>query len=300
MRVSSLAGFGAFALAALPAAHAAPIPPAVEAMIRAASDSGNADTLKTTADLAKKTNPDSGTEIDTLVSDLKKTAEEKRVAKLESNGIFEGWKGQGQAGALRTTGNTDSKNATAGLRFERDGLQWRHLLQGNVDYTQQNDVTSQNRVFASYEGNYKLDDRWYIVGLASYERDPFAGFDRRLSESLGVGYTAIKTPTQTLRLETGPAYRQTRYITGESENKVGLRVAANYTWTIRDGVDLTENATYYASGGDSTITSTTALTARIYGALSLRASFLYNREQNPPLGLKNTDTTTRLTLVYNF
>lgn len=300
MRMSRFAGSGAIVMAMSSPLLAAPIPQGVEAMITAASDSGNADTLKTTVDLAKKTNPDSQAEIDALVAGLKKTAEAQRIAKLESEGFLEGWKGEGQAGLSVTTGNTEGRATSLGLKFEKDALRWRQVVQATEDYTRQDDVTSQNRAFASYEGNYKFADRWYGLGIGSWERDQFAGFDRRFSESLGLGYTAVNTPDMKLRLEAGPSYRQTRYITGETENKVGLRLATNYTWTISPGVDFSENAIYYVQSDGSTITSTTALTAKIRGALSLRASFLYTHEEQPPLGLKRTDTTTRVTLVYSF
>jgi putative salt-induced outer membrane protein len=279
---------------------AASIPQPIEAMIRAASDSGDAAAMKTTVDLAKKTNPDSANEIDDLVANLAKQTEEKRIAKLKSEGFFEGWTGQGQAGASITTGNTDGRATSVGLKFDKETLDWKHEILANGDYTKQNGITSQNREVASYQGDYKFNDRWYGLGLLSYEHDPFAGFNRRLSESLGVGYNALKTDSMTLGLEVGPAFRQTHYITGESDSSTGARLAANYSWTISPGVVFTENAVYYVQPGDSTMTSTAALTAKIRGALSVQASFLYNHEQHPPLGLDKTDTTTRLSLVYSF
>ena len=300
MRVVRPVVFGAAFTVLSSSVLAAPIPEPVAAMIRAASDSGNDDTLKTTSDLAKKTNPDSNAEIDALVADLRKKNEEQRIAKIESEGFFEGWTGEGQAGALITTGNTDGRSTTAGLKFEKETLKWRNLFQATADHTRQNGVTSQNRDFASYEGNYKFDERAYALALGSWERDPFAGFNRRFSESVGAGYTVVKSPETTWSVEAGPSYRQTHYVTGESENQVGLRLATNYAWKISPDVEFSENAVYYAQAGNGTLTSTTALTAKIRGAFSVRASFLYNHEQHPPLGLDKTDTTTRVTLVYSF
>ena len=269
-------------------------------MIKAASDSGDATAMKTTVDLAKKTNPDATPEIDALVADLNKQASEEHLAKLESENFFQGWKGQGQAGASVDSGNTDGRATSVGLRFEKEGIRWDQLFLATADYTREDNVTTQNRVFASYQGDYNFGERWYGLGLGSYEHDRFAGYYRRFSESLGVGYKVIKSPTMSLGLEAGPAYRQTHLITGETTNKVGLRLATKYAWTISPDVQFTEDAVYYAQSGDSTLTSTTALTAKILGALSVQASFLYNHEQHPPLGLDKTDTTTRLTLVYSF
>ena len=300
MRVLRSTGFAATFIAFSASVAAAPIPQGVAAMITAASESGDAAALKTTVDLAKKTSPDSTPEIDALVAGLKKKADEEHLAKLESQGVFEGWTGQGQAGGSINTGNTDGRATSVGLRFEKEGLRWRQLVLATEDYARQNGLTSQNRAFASYQGDYKFNDRWYALAIGSWEHDRFAGFDRRLSEALGAGYNAYKTQDMSLSFEAGPAYRQTHFITGDRENRVGLRLATNYAWTISPDVTFTENAVYYGQSGNSTITSTTALTAKLRGALSIQASFLYNRETHPPLGLTPTDTTTRVTLVYGF
>lgn len=300
MRSSYTAGLVAFTLALSLPAGAAPIPQGVVAMITAASDSGDAGALKTTIGLAKQTNPDSTSEIDALVADLAKVAAEKHVAQLESNTFFEGWTGEGQAGGSLNTGNTDARALSVGLRLQKEGLRWSHLVLANADYARQNDVASQNRASASDQNNYKLGDRWYGLALLSWERDRSAGFDRRFSEAIGAGYTAYRTQDASLGFEAGPAYRQTHFINGEQENRVGLRFATNYAWTISPDVQLTENAVYYAQTGNSTFTSNTALTAKLRGALSVQASLFYNREQRPPLGLNRVDTTTRLSLVYGF
>ncbi len=281
-------------------AVATPVPDTVAAMIRAAADTGDAATLKTTADLARKTNPDCVAEIDALVASLQKAADDKKMAQLKSQGFFQGWKGQGQAGGYLTTGNTKSKGFSLGLNLNKEGIRWRHTITGSVDYARQDGATSTNREFASYEGNYKFNDRLYALGLASWEHDRFSGYDRRFSEAIGMGYTLIKSPDMTLSLEAGPALRQTRYITGDSDNELAGRAALDYSWTINPGILLTENATYYGQSGDSTLTSTTALTLKVKGALSVQASFLVNHESNPPVDLEKTNTISRFSLVYGF
>lgn len=290
------AGLTAFAAPAF----AAPIPDNVAAMIKAAADTGDAATLATTATLAKKTNPDSAGEIDALVAGFQKAADDAQQEKLAHQGFFDGWKGQGQAGGSISTGNTDSKGFSLGLSLQKTSLHWQHTILATADYQKDNGITSKERFFASYQADYKFSARWYALGMASWERDAFAGFTGRESEAVGIGYTAIKTPSMTLGLEAGPALRQTHYITGDSENRLAGRAAANYAWTISPNVLFTENAAYYGQSGDSTLTSTTALTMKVHNALSVQASFLYTHETNPPLSLKQSNTISRLALVYGF
>ncbi|GAA4768002.1 hypothetical protein GCM10023219_12290 [Stakelama sediminis] len=281
-------------------AQADQIPDKVAAMIQAAADTGNAATLKTVADLAKKTNPQSAAEIDAMVASIQNKVEAKRLAKLRSQSFFEGWKGHGQAGGSIATGNTSSKGLSLGLDLTKNGIHWRHTINATFDYARQNGQTAQKRYFASYEANYKFSDRFYALGLVSWENNRFAGFNRRFSENIGLGYSVIKQPDMTLDLEGGPALRQTNYITGESQNELAGRAAVDYSWKIAPGITFGENATYYAQAHDSTLTSTTALTMKLNGALSLQTSFLINHETNPPIDLEKTNTLSRLTLVYGF
>lgn len=89
------------------AAHAEPVPASVAAMIDAAA--GDPASLKTVADIAKKTNPGSAAEIDAQVAALNKKTEEARVAKLESQSFTEGWSGEGTIGAF--TSKTATRRA---------------------------------------------------------------------------------------------------------------------------------------------------------------------------------------------
>jgi putative salt-induced outer membrane protein len=283
-----------------PGAEADPIPPDVEQMIRAAADSGDPVLMASTVTVAKKAHPRSAAEIDKLVIKLQADADRRHREALEHWGFFDGWKGQGQAGFNNTTGNTRSLGLAMGLSFGREGLKWRHAFNSTVDYERENGIETKSRYFASWESDYKYSERFYALGLASFESDRFSGFDRRFSESLGLGYSIIKTPSMTLSIQGGPALRQTDYILDGSKNEFAGMGAVNFQWTIRPDLVLSENATYYGESVDSTFTSTTALTMKLIGALSAQASFLAQYESNPPFGLENTNTTSRLTLVYSF
>jgi len=289
-----------FATVISTAAHADPIPEKVADMIQAAAASGDPAELATTVKVAKKTNPRSAREIDALVARLQSEADARHRAELAQWGIFDGWKGQGEAGLANSTGNTRSTSLALGLNFARTGLNWDHILTATVDYQRDNGIESKSRYFAGYSTHYKFDDRLYAVGLLSWEGDRFAGFNSRLSESVGLGYAILKSPDMTLSVEAGPALRQTDYIVGGSENSFAGRAAANYVWNILPDLAFTQTVSYYGESRDSTLVSDTGFTVNLIGALSARASYHVQYESNPPLALENTDATSRLTLVYSF
>lgn len=300
MKRMSFVALAAMACAFPHTAFAAPVSEQVANMLHTAVDGGDAVELAATVSVAKKANPESANEIDALVAQYQADAAARQRAKLEQMSLFEGWSGQGEAGASVTTGNTHSTNVALGLGFARKGLDWDHAFKAAVDYQRDSGVETKSRYFAGYDAHYKITDRFYALGLLSWESDRFSGFDNRFSESVGFGYSLIKEPDMTLSIEGGPALRQTNYIIGPSENHFAGRAAANYSWTIVPDLVFTEGVSFYGESGDRTLVSDTGLTAKLIGALSARLSYHVQYESNPPGLLENTDTTTRLTLVYSF
>lgn len=280
------------------AAIAAPIPPAVDAMINAAA--ANPDQLKVVADIAKQTNPDSAAEIDAKVAAINAAAAKAREEKLASQGFFEGWGGQGEAGGFISSGNTENRGLAVGVNLGKETRHWKHTLRGVMDYQEDNGVTSRERYFAGYEGNWKFTERGYAVLALSWEQDRFTGFTSRFTQAIGIGYRLVDTPRLTIAVDGGPALRQTRFTNGINENTLAARAGLNGKWIITDRLTFTQTATYYADNVNNSLLSLSQLTAKLNGRLSARFSFQLNNESDPPAGRENTDTVTRATLVYNF
>lgn len=299
--IKNMALASTLTVALLPcAALAAPLPTPVSDMIRSAAENGNAATLTAVVNAAKSTNPNSLDEIDALLAEIKRDAAAAREARLAKQTFFEGWKGQGEAGASNTTGNTSETNAALGIHLGREGLVWDHAVDMAVDYGRTDGIATRSRYFVGYNTHYKLDKQLYITGLVSWENNRFAGFNRRFTESVGLGYTIIDNPTLLLAVEGGPALRQTRYVNGTSESDTAIRLALRNRWVISPVFTFTEDLSYYGASHNSTVISDTGLNAALTGALSARLSYHVQYESNPPVGLKSTDTLTRVTLVYAF
>jgi putative salt-induced outer membrane protein len=294
------------AACALPlAAHADPVPSAVGAMIDAAAATGDPAQLKTVADVAKKTNPGSAKEIDAQVAALTAKAEKERVEKLSHLKPQEGWKGQVQLGFASSTGTSSTTSFSAGAKVVKDTVNWHNEINLTADYQKDNGALTKERYFAGYEANYHISPRFYALGTVSWDRDTFAGYSNRFSESVGLGYQVIARPTLTLGLEGGPGFRYTEYVAsqglpGYDQSRFGARLAAKLGWTIRPNLLFTEDLTSFIQSGDNTLASNTAITAKLVGSLSARAAFLVQYESEPPAGISNTSTATRLTLVYGF
>jgi putative salt-induced outer membrane protein len=282
------------------AAVAEPVPEPIMRIVTEAARTGNAALLQSTADLAKKTYPASAAEIDTLVASLKAQAESTRIARAREQGFFEGWSGEGEVGASLTTGTSRNTTIALGAKLTKDGVDWRHKLIALEDYQRSNGNTTADRSLASYEADYKFSGRLFMFGLLQWEQDRFAGFNRRFTESLGAGYGLITGPEFTWQISGGPALRQARLISHKTESDVSARLATEFLWNISPSTAFSEDGGVYLGGSDSTYFSTTAVTSKILGDISARLSFNVTSESNPPPGIENTNTISRLTVVYSF
>ncbi len=277
---------------------AKPIPPVIDKMLDAAAS--DADKLKMVADLAKGAEPDSAAEIDAKVAAIAEAQSEARAQALASQGFTEGWSGSGEAGAFLSSGNTNTRGIAIGIDLVKETTRWKHVLHGFADFQRQDGVTTRERYLASYAGNYNITPRLYSLLTLAYEQDRFSGFNSRLSESIGLGYKLINTPTIRLNLEGGPALRQTRFTNGFNDNTFAARLGGGFWWQIAPNLTFTEDATYFYDGSNNSVQALSALTAKINSALSARASFQFNSESNPPPGRQTSDTVSRVTVVYSF
>jgi len=314
-RIGALAA--AAALLVPHGAVAAALPEPVRAIIDAAIATGDEGKVRTVAELARVTNPADVAEIDALLAEFeaslaaRKQAEaEERVAKIRSADLFENWSGKGELGAFHATGNSSNTGITAALAVAREGIAWRHNLTGRVDYQRANGVTTREQFLARYEPNVKFSERFYAYALAQYERDRFQGFSGRYAISGGIGYDALKKDDLQLALKVGPAYRVTEFVDGRVENRIAGLVGIDFDWSITDRLKLTQDTNAVAEAGgaaiaiiDSRNTSidlVTGLNATISSKLTARFSYAIEYDSNPPPGAVQTDTLSRVTLVYDF
>ena len=312
MRLSLLA---AAATAALPA-HAA-LPEPVRAMIDAAIATGDETKVRTVVEIAKQTNPGDAAEIDAMLTRFEaKLAEAKaaeasaKEAAIRSAGLLENWSGKGEFGAFRATGNASDTGITTGITVDRQGIDWRHKLTARVDYQRSNGVTTREQYLARYEPNVNISDRFYVYALAQYERDRFQGFSGRYAVSGGLGFQALKRDDVQLSVKVGPAYRVTQFVDGREDSRIAGLVGLYFDWDITDRLKLTQDTNAVAETGGSalaiidsqntTLDLITGLNAKINSSLSARFSYAVEYNSNPPPGAVQTDTLSRVTLIYDF
>jgi putative salt-induced outer membrane protein len=276
------------------------IPPTIKSMLDAAMQSGSEGDVAVIVKYARTADPASADLVVKTATDWRNERLAKANRQLREADFFDLVKGRAELGGYVSTGNTDNVGLTAAVEVKREGLEWRHKLRLQADYQESLGLVTRERYLAAYEPNWKFDDRAYMYGAAQYESDRFSGFYDRLSLSSGAGYSAIKSPAVKLDLELGPAYRLTRFIDETKESNLAARGSVDFGWKLSRSISVTQNASAYLQQANSTVSSRSALLAKLFGPLSAQFSYTLQYESTPPIGRETTDTTSRAALVVDF
>ena len=276
------------------------IPTPVKAMLDAAIAGGNPSEVAIVEKYARTASPDSAEAITQLANAWRTERETARLARLRDAGPWQLWTGNAEIGGYLTTGNTDNIGVSGQLNLQRETLRWRHKLRLAADYQESLGVVSREHYLAAYEPNFKFSPRGYVYGAAQYESDRFLGYNDRYSASVGAGYNAIKRDGITLDVELGPAFRHTEFTDTTIESSMAARGSLDFDLRLSRAVSFSQDASAYVQRANSTVSSTTALNAKLIGPLAAKLSYNVQYESMPPIGRVGTDTTSRAALVYSF
>ena len=295
----------AIASSALPAAGSpdsrqVEIPPTIKAMLDAALASGNDGDINTIVKYARAAYPASGDAVLATAERWRADRDARRTETIREASFLDLWRGKAELGGYLTTGNSRTFGVTGAFAATREGLRWRQKFRAQADYQENAGIATREHYLASYEPNYKVDDRAYLYGQAQFESDRFLGYRERYSASLGAGYSAIKSARLKVDLELGPAYRSTAFTDETTQNSLAARGSMDLNWKLLPGLSVSQNASAYVQHYNSTVSSATALNAKLIGPLSAQLSYNVQYESMPPAGSVSTDTTSRAALVYSF
>jgi putative salt-induced outer membrane protein len=196
-------------------------------------------------------------------------------------------------GFVNASGNSDVTSFNLG-----DKLSW--TLSPKVVFTQNGKVlygkTDGSTTSESYDAGsrlqYTLSSRVGIYGLLTFQRDPFAGLAERWSGGPGVAFGVVRSPRDTLSLETGITEQRERNTAGVHASFAAARSAAAFKHLFGKTSFLTETLEWVANletSDDQRVNSETALTAPISRQIALKVAYLIRFDNLPDPGFKKTD-----------
>jgi len=206
--------------------------------------------------------------------------------------------GEVEGGFSMTTGNSDTTSWRGRAAFDYYLVKFRHGVELKLDYAEDDDETSEESYFGSYQLDRKYSEVSYSYGLMSYENDRFAGLRDVYTGSLGYGHLFYPHRKGELKVEAGPGYRTAE----DADDETIFRGNAEYKWTISPTSSFTQQLKTEIAEDNTISRSESALTARINGSLAMKLSFSVTHQSEPSVedGVEkdSTDTKTSLTLLY--
>lgn len=213
----------------------------------------------------------------------------------------EGWRGSGELGYVKTTGNTETTTLNLGLEFIYEKNKWRHTLGATALRSKKSGTVDAERWTLTGQSDYKFDEKSYLFGSFRHDDDTFAGYNPVTSLSAGYGRELVNNDKHFLLGEIGLGYRmQEVALTGVDEDGAIVRGRLDWRWTITETTEF-GNLFLVEAGSDNTfIQNDTSLTVAINKTFAVKLAYQYRYNTDPPLGSDDTDTTFTTNLVFNF
>lgn len=205
-----------------------------------------------------------------------------------------GWHFLAAAGYVQTSGNTELSTVNLADRLTfRPSTRWAFAQTAAWVYGYNDSAETANQLLAALRVDYSLNPHLSVYGLVGYERNPFAGIDRRFDEGIGLSWKALNGPKHVLALDVGAGNNQ-QVTGGISTNFFVARLAPTYRYNITDKAYFQESIEFLENlddTGDLRTTSNTSLVAPLTGAIALRFGYLMRYDAVPVPGFEKLDTT---------
>ncbi len=221
----------------------------------------------------------------------------------------EGWKGQGEAGFVKASGNTDSENLNVGLKFSKVGAVWTNEIAFAAFQSSNDDIDSADSLSADYKLKRELTERSNVFFNLNYLDDDFDGFTEQVGVAVGYGYKVIDSEPVAWEVGAGIGYRDTSEllllddgsrVEGEDLSGAAFVIRSDYRNQLTANTQFID--TFKADlGSDNTFfENEAALLVSMNEKFALKAAVITRHNTDPADGFDETDTITSLSLVYNF
>ncbi|WP_307734720.1 DUF481 domain-containing protein [Massilia hydrophila] len=221
-----------------------------------------------------------------------------------------GWFTSAEVGAIATSGNTTGTSITGKVDARHETANWSHefIVSGFFKEDEYEDddgrlarSKSAERFAASAKASLKLlgeGKRAFILG--SHVNDRFGAYTRYSSLAVGHGSRWYDSDNKTLDVEIGPGYFAGERATGEDENGLTVRGAAQFRWRVSPSAYFAQTVSVEKGTSNTHSVAETSLSTKINSTMQMKAGFSARSDSSVPAGKKNTDTQTSLTMVYSF
>ena len=197
------------------------------------------------------------------------------------------------------SGNTDTQDLAVGGRMRYNINQWSHTLGFGLEFGESNGVKTKENIFAVYDLNYHVNDRFYVFGLARAERDEFPE-SKDAFLGFGPGIRLINDENTAWRIQAGPGVRYQKLGTGPSTTEEAIIASSRLYHRFNDTIFVTNDTDLLNSKAGLLATNDFGVSFQMTEGLATRVSYRTEFNDSPAPGTKKTDNTLGVSLVLSF
>ena len=199
---------------------------------------------------------------------------------------------QADLGFVNVAGNTEVTSLNAGEKVIYTTAPIVLTQTFTAIYGRTDGQTSASTWKASGRMDYGFAEHLAVFGLVGFEKNRFAGIDRRFEEVVGLALKVLTGPHDILETEAGLSFNQQRTTTAVEDNFIAARAAAMYKHLLGEKAFLQQTAEALPNLEDSEdlrVNTETALVAPLSSSISLKLAYAIRFDNQPEPGFKKTD-----------
>lgn len=197
-------------------------------------------------------------------------------------------------GFVNTAGNTDVTSLNVGEGIIYVANAWTLTQRFSVVYARSNDSTITSQWKAGARADHPLAAPLGAFALVAYERNVFAGIDRRLEETVGFTASLLARDGNTLATELGVSANQETPVagSGSTETYAAGRVALMYRRDLTATAYATLDSEFLPNlktTDDYRVNGQASLVAPISSRIATKLSYVVQYDNLPQAGFQATD-----------
>jgi putative salt-induced outer membrane protein len=210
------------------------------------------------------------------------------------------WSGKATLGYLATSGNTENSTLNTGFEIGYKHGKWAHLFEASAVNASENNVTTAEAYDVGFKSERNITDHDFLYGRLNWRQDQFGAFDTQFSQTVGYGRRLIDDDRHKLNAEIGVGARQSKLQDGTDENESVVSAGLYYKWRFSETAEFRQDLSAEGGSENTYVESVTAVSAKLFGDLSLVASYTIKHNTDVLPLTEKTDTYTALSLEYGF
>lgn len=211
----------------------------------------------------------------------------------------EGWSGEGAAGIVIVSGNSDSEVINVGLDLTKKIDVWEHTFKFSANSAESDGDKNAESYLAAYNAKYNLDAKSFLWGDLRYLDDKFDSFSGITTIGAGVGYRISESDELKWSVGAGVGYRDTEIeSTGEDISGVALIAESDLELKLSETTDFIDVLRVESTAENTYIQNVAGLKVAMSDVLSLKLTYDVRYNTDPAAGDTSTDSITAVSVVY--